>query len=110
MNVRSLTLEQLDYWVAKARDIKLISSPTGGEGFFYQPHPSMAPRQWAPSRLWSQGGPIIEESHIDLNWDWEEASEWTASTEPDINAQGKSILEAAMRTYLISKFGEEITG
>lgn len=107
MKVNSLTAEQLDYWVAKARNINLTPAPDGN-GFLYKPHPTLAQRQWAPSRLWSQGGPIIEEAHIDLNWDWEESSEWTASTEPDINAQGKSVLEAAMRAYLISKFGDEV--
>lgn len=54
------------------------------------------------------GRAIIEEARIDLNWDWEASSEWTASTEPDINVQGKSVLEAAMRTYVIAKFGEEV--
>lgn len=107
MKVNSLTQEQLDYWVAKASGIKLTPTPDG-KGFLYQPHSSMPPRQWAPSRFWSQGGPIIEESRIDLNWDWEASSEWTASIEPDINAQGKTVLEAAMRAYVISKFGEEV--
>lgn len=107
MKVTSLTQDQLDFWVAKARSIELSAAPDG-KGYLYIPHPSIAPRQWAPTRLWSQGGPIIEEAKIDLNWDWEESAEWTASIEPDINTQGKTVLEAAMSAYVISKLGEEV--
>jgi hypothetical protein len=102
-----MKLAQLDYWVAKAQNIQITDAPSGA-GLLYTPHPTLAPRQWAPSRYWSQGGPIIEAEHIDLNWDWENSQEWTASMEPDINAQGKSVLEAAMRTYVIAKLGENV--
>jgi len=107
MNVSELTLEQLDYWVAKARKLQLI--PAEGEtGFNYIAHHSLPPRRWAPTKLWSQGGPIIEEAKIDLNCDWEKTGEWSASMEPDINAQGSTALEAAMRTYVTASFGENI--
>ena len=107
MKTADLSLEQLDYWVAKARNITLIPDPNG-KGFMYHPHDALAPRRWAPTRYWSQGGPIIEQAHIDLNWDWEQCGEWTASMEPDINAQGATVLQAAMRAYVIAVFGEEI--
>ena len=107
MKINELALEQLDYWVAKALGISLMSNPDD-KGFLYQPHRAVAPRRWAPTRYWSQGGPIIEEARIDLNWDWEQCGEWTASLEPDINAQGATILQAAMRAYVISVFGDDI--
>lgn len=104
-----MSLAQLDYWVARAQNLS-VTVAQGADGLLYTPHPSLAPRQWAPTRYWSQGGPIIEQAHIDLNWDWEHSREWTASLEPDINAQGKSVLEAAMRAYVIAKLGENING
>lgn len=105
MHINDLTLEQLDYWVARAKDMEVESS---ADGYTYRAHPSLPPRKWAPSRYWSQGGPIIEEARIDLNWDWEQSSEWTASMEPEINAQGSSALVAAMRAYVLAKVGEEL--
>ena len=107
MKVIDLSLEQLDYWVAKAQHISLSPDPNG-EGFLYRPHDALAPRHWAPTRYWSQGGPIIEHARIDLNWDWEQCGEWTASMEPDTNAQGATVLQAAMRAYAISVFGEDV--
>ena len=109
MKASELSNTQLDYWVAKARQIDLLPDPQHEEGFLYRAHASLPPRRWQPTRLWSQGGPIIETSHIDLNWDWEQSGEWTASMEPDINAQGSTVLEAAMRAYVISVFGETLT-
>jgi len=107
MKIDQLSLEQLDYWVAKANNIGLSPAPDGN-GYFYSPHPNMAARRWSPSRYWSQGGPIIETAHIDLNWDWETASEWSASIEPDINTQGKTALEAAMKAFVVSQLGEDV--
>ena len=107
MKAKELSGEQLDYWVAKAKQIH-ITPASDGQGFRYNPHPNIASRRWAPSHFWSQGGPIIEEAKIDLNWDWEESREWTASMEPDINSQGTSVLEAAMRAFVVSHFGEEV--
>ena len=107
MKVSALTLDQIDYWVAKAQSIELTAAPDGN-GYLYIPHPTMAPRKWSPTRLWSQGGPLIEETKIDLNWDWEASSEWTASIEPDINTQGKTVLETAMKALITAKFGEEV--
>lgn len=108
MHVSQLTLDQLDYWVGQARQLSLTAA-ADGQGFLYVPHPSLGPRRWSPTRMWSQGGPIIEEARIDLNWDWERSQEWTASMEPSINAQGKTVLEAAMRAYVIARCGEKIS-
>lgn len=107
MNVNKLTHGQLDYWVAKAKGIALTPHPSGN-GYLYSPHPDIATRRWAPSRYWSQGGPIIEATHIDLIWDWEAASEWSASIDPDINSHGKTALEAAMKAFVISHLGEDV--
>lgn len=98
---------QLDHWVAKARGIPAFHQD--GE-LLYSPGHNLPPRKWTPTRYWSQGGPIIEEQKIDLNWDTEGTLEWSASIDPDILAHGSSVLEAAMRAYVISVFGPELPG
>ena len=107
MDLNQLTHEQLDYWVARAKNIVLSPQPNSN-AYLYSPHPEMTARRWAPSRYWSQGGPIIEESHIDLIWDWESSSQWSASVKPDINTQGKTALEAAMKAFVIAQLGKDV--
>ncbi len=93
---------KLDILVAEAIGIDVFY-PDNHNKLSYIPRPGMKPHEWAPSRFWSQGGPLIEAHKIDLNWGWEELSEWTASLEPNINVQGKTILEAAMRALICLK-------
>jgi hypothetical protein len=107
MQAIQLSGEQLDHWVAKARGIPAFHQ--NGE-LQYNPGHNLPPRKWNPTRYWSQGGPIIEEQKIDLNWDTEGTLEWSASIDPDILAHGSSVLEAAMRAYVISVFGPELPG
>jgi hypothetical protein len=68
-----------------------------------------------PSSDWFQGGPIIERE--DIRWqptplhkeayycwkNWENVNE-----EPLCGEHGSTLLEAAMRCYVASKFGEEV--
>ena len=107
MKVTDLPLEQLDYWVAKARGIDAYT-PEGSADLYYVAAAALPPRKWNPTRYWSQGGPIIQEMRIDLNWDTEGTGEWSASIDPDVLAQGPTVLEAAMRAYVISRFGDEL--
>lgn len=107
MKVSELTLEQLDYWVARAKGIDVFY-PKGGNELSYLPAPSLPARRWNPTRFWSQGGPLIEEAKIDLNWDTEGTRQWSASCDPDILTQGSSALEAAMRAYIVARLGAEV--
>ena len=101
-NINNLANVKLDILVAEAIGIDVFY-PDNHNKLSYVARPGMAPREWAPTRFWSQGGPLIEQHKIDLNWGWEEMSEWTASIEPDINVQGASVLEAAMRALVCLK-------
>ena len=83
MQTDQLSGDQLDYWVARARGLELMQQ---NGNWLYHPGHNLPPRQWQPTRYWSQGGPIIEELKIDLNWDTEGTQEWSASIEPDILA------------------------
>ena len=106
MLVSELTTEQLDHWIARAQGLEAF---TGEDGqLYYHPGHGLAPRRWNPCRYWSQGGPIIEQQHIDLNWDTEGTQEWAASIDPDVLSHGKSVLEAAMRAFVMLKFGDHV--
>ncbi|MCK9532122.1 MAG: DUF2591 domain-containing protein [Gammaproteobacteria bacterium] len=107
MKVSDLTLDQLDYWVARARRINAWY-PEGANELVYVAGPNVPPRKWKPTRYWSQGGPLIEEARIDINWDVEGTGEWSASVEPDILLRGATALEAAMRAYVCKVFGPEV--
>jgi len=108
MQVAELSGDALDYWVAKARGVNTYRIDHGE--LLYDPAPTLPGRRWAPSHFWSQGGPLIEAHHIDLNWDTEGTREWAASIEPDHLAHSASLLEAAMRAFVMSVFGSEVTG
>lgn len=105
MHVSELTLEQLDEWVARAQGLETWHE--NGD-LMYTPNPRLPPRKWSPTRFWSQGGPIIEAAHIDLNWDTESDGCWSASMEPDVLAEGDSVLSAAMRAFVMARFGQEV--
>lgn len=106
MQASELTAEQLNQWVARAQGLETFSGEDGL--LYYNPGHQLPPRRWHPTGYWSQGGPIIEEHHIDLNWDTEGTAEWSASIDPDVLAHGKTVLEAAMRAFVQLKFGDEL--
>lgn len=107
MNCNELSGTQLDIWVAQAMGLSTFPSKDGTT-LLYDPGHGLPPRKWSPSHYWSQGGPIIEDHKIELNWEWEGNNEWTASLAPDVNAQGSSVLEAAMRAFVIAKIGPTV--
>ena len=107
MKVTELPPGALDKWVAKARGIETFI-PEGKTEPHYVAAAALPPRKWNPTRFWSQGGPILEESHIDLNWNTEGDGRWAASMDPDILAEGATVLEAAMRAYVMAQFGDEV--
>jgi hypothetical protein len=70
---------------------------------------------YQPSRDWAHGGPIIEREGIQL---WPDTADdqkdavpgvWFAAAWQKAEHQGATPLEAAMRAYVASKFGEEVT-
>ncbi len=103
MRVSELKGELLDYWVAKANDVE--------EVHVIDSHCVVNHQRWEPSIDWSQGGPIIEREGINLSHSLEPDSEHcTAFMRSGRNRQkGFTPLIAAMRCYVDSKFGEEVT-
>jgi len=108
IKVATLTGPLLDYWVAKANEMAHVFIE-GGACWQMQHGDTKCP--YSPSTDWSQGGPIIERERISIHWDsylgiWKSY----ADTSDPIKriASGKTPLIAAMRLYVLSKFGEEV--
>jgi hypothetical protein len=127
MKASGLSGAQLDYWVAKAEGIagnKDDSTPDSGEPAVYWQGSDgeiageklISANFGSPSTDWAKGGPIIEREQIEvspLN-----ASTWQAAVRPEYIAaerynyvscaNGPTPLVAAMRAYVVSKYGEEV--
>ncbi len=124
MKVSELTGAELDYWVAKAEkhlhatledgkcwlgrcDVpKFTEGTRRGGGVCYK-----------PSEDWSQGGPIIEREKI-TSHPHSAQEVWGAWIHPVINnpgtwtmpaAEGSTPLIAAMRVFVFSAYGEEVS-
>jgi hypothetical protein len=64
-----------------------------------------SPNEFQPSTKWAQGGAIIEREMITIYpWSW---AEWFANAGDD-DVSGTSPLEAAMRSYVAAKMGDEV--
>lgn len=125
MKTAELTGPLLDYWVAKALDLNVqmryraevrgeIAVLVEGDSTRGIPHYSSD---------WALGGPIIEREHIDVSHRYFTVSPdkticlSTAAVSKCYNGltfqeepmPGTTILEAAMRCFVASKFGDEAT-
>lgn len=113
MKVSELEGPTLDYWVAKA------CGWLEENGLNFE---EMTPQFWeenlvsdmfAPSTRWEDGGPIIDRESIELTGRW--AAHMKAKQPrggrvmlPGTHQHGPTLLIAAMRCYVASKFGEEV--
>lgn len=102
MKVSELTIAELNYWVARAegRDVAQWG---------------MVPRDAWYAGDWALGGPIIDREHIDTDW-MLALGQWHASM-PSKNpsasfgrasGRGETLLIAAMRAYVASKYGDSV--
>jgi hypothetical protein len=112
MKVSELTGAKLDYWVGKANDIADLNIVNGR--CFHGNCNKEWVKLYSPSTDWSQGGPIIEREKIMLNpidpgvWGAGVEVERLAGESFMVYENGSTPLEAAMRCYVASKFGEEV--
>jgi hypothetical protein len=126
MKVSELSGVLLDYWVARAEGIEhppTIRKMTPGRVLVPYEQESndggrvTAFRDFRPSTSWADGGPIIERERITVAWQ-PMKGKWMAGL---IETENGSMLEfrwlgfdasplvAAMRAYVSSKFGDEVT-
>lgn len=134
MKTAELSGAALALWVARAAGICLHDAPrtesSGNWGTDYTCTrcgkdafglPTL--RSFAPHENWAQGGPIIEREKIDLMhveyraaMGGKPSEPWNASMQalsidnPDWDSMsGTTALEAAMRAFVASKFGGEVS-
>lgn len=106
MKVTDLTGSKLDYWVARAEGLTCKGRwwCRDGEEWCTVEH-------FAPSMRWEVGGPIIEREQINIQFGgWDEGA-WRGYSyvwEPG-DAFGETPLIAAMRVYVASKFGGDVS-
>ena len=89
----------LDYAVAKAEGLKVVSNTPAGT--------YTKERGWfAPTTDWAQGGPIIGRELISIDYDH---NVWNAAKyDLDWYISGPTPLIAAMRCFVSSKLGDEV--
>ncbi|WP_019142407.1 phage protein NinX family protein [Noviherbaspirillum massiliense] len=109
----------LDYWVARAEhlekpEVAHIVTASGEQRewcqyihHYYAPDDDGWWTDYRPSTDWSQGGPIIERECIELS---KQGEVWHARKlhPPEIKSDGSTMLEAAMRAYVTSRFGAAV--
>jgi hypothetical protein len=134
MKVSELTGRELDKWVAKAEghmiaEIRQGDVFVGYKVYFYS---GDTPRLPDYSTDWADGGPIMEKaaigwrskpgtgisvgSHKGLSsWEGQPWEAWFCDDGPEGGnvvhqhvQVGRTILEACMRAYVVSKFGEDV--
>lgn len=112
MKVSELTGAELDFYVAKAEGLNTIIDDYGECRIWISP----CYRHYSPSTDWSQGGQILEQEGISVEQTDKNPAQWMA-IKPHATSNfredywygyGASYLEAAMRCFVASKFGEEV--
>jgi hypothetical protein len=117
MKTKELNGGMLDYWVAKAEDRAVDYHDLGAHGGDFVT--VVDPEQsgwvfWSPSRAWADGGPIISRENIATEKIgpiiWAATIGHQEKTRQLGNAyeHGETLLIAAMRAYVASKFGDEV--
>lgn len=121
MKVSELEGAVLDYWVARAEGYDrglniepkfgICEAPAMPDDVQLQGIGSGTSDIFSPSRHWEQGGPIIERERIMVTHTpadgavcWHATADEYATT-----SDGPTPLVAAMRAYVASKFGEDVT-
>jgi hypothetical protein len=125
--VSELSGPLLDYWVAQANGVTGVKLWNDGAFSLFQWDDTKHDQfEFCYSTDWSQGGPIIEREHIATRYSpslfgieafWEaeiapspfQRVDYFPSPEPvNAYATGPTLLVAAMRAYVASKFGDEV--
>lgn len=111
IKVSELKDEKLDYWTGKAagEDV-FIHDCTAGKACSVRDKSKWTnSSNYSPSTNWSQAGPIIEKMKPTNFYYWKDTDEWTCAWGNGAKWKtGKTALNAAMRCFVASKFGEEV--
>lgn len=124
MKTSELNGDLLDYWVAVGKGWRQVND-FGGACWADAERKTEYVAAWKPSTNWAQGGPIMEREWITVtpqvrsngpadSYGWAAAIVLYGIFEDDKGRRGaaryygKTCLEAAMRCYVASKFGDEV--
>lgn len=107
MKVSELTGAELDFWVAKAEGFNNVFIEDG-EALSPDPEDTVAWDVHKFSTDWSQGGPIIDREEIELVHRNGMDGRTLWAIKENIIMRGETKLIAAMRAYVVSKFGEDV--
>jgi hypothetical protein len=121
MNVDDMVGTDLDYWVARANGLnpEIVGSEVRVDrvrlGYLDGSGPCQVFRgRYSPSTRWDEAGSIIEREGICISphgpgktWGAWITSSCYESNSPD--ALGDTPLVAAMRAYVVAKFGREVS-
>lgn len=122
MKVHDLKGAKLDFWAAKAAGIAesqildgvcMIAASQDTQTTLGTPMV-----HYRPSTNWADGGPVMESERISV-WRYPDLDSWHAGMEFDVAQdeglmvkhyyQGPTPLIAAMRCFIASKFGDEVS-
>lgn len=124
MKTSELKDELLDFWVGKGQgweldphrpkeELQLRKRIFGGSTPFIYMLAGVQTEnnirlQYSPSTDWSQGGPIIEREGISSTKLTEQGTWYTETRDKAHFGHGPTLLIAAMRCFVASKFGPEV--
>lgn len=120
--VENLAGSKLDFWVAQAEGLDYAGMVNetcliyrNMEGLTFGPGSNVrpVPIKFSPTTDWLDGGPIIEREHIAVVPKLLKGQiGWTASiplgSRPIEHVYGDTILQAAMRCFVVSRYGTEV--
>jgi len=113
MKTSDLKGAELDRWVAKGCRIPghvdtIINTPEMIEANFVRTDEG---KVFSPSRTWADGGPILERERISVGstGTLNGQVQWFAQLGDHAHGSGTTYLEAAMRAFVMSKFGNEVS-
>jgi hypothetical protein len=112
MQVADLSGKQLDYWVAQAEGIEVKYTAAMEQ---WRVMGESTEIWWEPHRNWAQAGPIIEREGIGFFRAESPGPEygdevWVASDAHDaFTCRGETPLIAAMRAFIATRFGAEVS-
>jgi hypothetical protein len=111
MKVAELKGPQLDYWVARAEGLHPSELRTDEGCLVIRLNNDQLGYAYCPSENWAQGGPIIEKAGFEIYPIGDKLQTWVANdifSDKFAEQWGSTLLEAAMRCYVMSKFGDEV--
>jgi hypothetical protein len=111
MKVSELSGAKLDFWVGKMEGKRVSLETIGGVEYCLELSGYRCRMGYSPSTDWARGGPIIEMRRVMVSPVGDTL--WYASIEVEKMAGeyaiGETPLIAAMRRYVASKYGDEVT-